>query len=270
MKETFEMVKITRKYHDRIKKFCGPLNLFGVNHFFHARVTHTSHFTGINLHPEWEEYFFSNKNHLLLWPDKCQPLKVKSNVRFLMENENDPHKELIHIAKEKYSINFSLQIVEKTNQETDIFGFALDSPNPLKHMTLLKEMPLLRLFIKRFKEEFKGLYKHLNDHQIDLKSFLGPQFYNKKISPASPSLARDCFLQKMNIKIPLPLSNREIEVIRYLIQGYSASQIGLNLYISKRTVEHHLERIKEKFDSSNKAELIRIIRELESIGFFMF
>ena len=151
-----------------------------------------------------------------------------------------------------------------------MYGFALNSSNPLQHMSLINEMPLLRLFIKRFQEEFRELYAALDDNKIDMTSLLGTQFYKAKASPINKSLTRDQFLQKMGIEIPSALTDRELDVIKYLIRGYPASQIASELFISKRTVEHHLERIKDKFYSFSKADLIQKIRELELIGYFTF
>lgn len=271
MKETHDMVRASKKFQDKMKSFCDPLvQLFGINHFYHAKITNSGHFVGVNLNREWEEYFFSDKSHLHIWPDKCQPRKVRHGIRFLEENEDDNFNKLLRKAKKDYSLNFSLQLVEKSNQGTNMYGFALNSSNPLQHMTLINEMPLLRLFIKRFQEEFKALYAALDDNKIDMSSLLGSEFYNAKVPAITKSYMRDQFLKKMGIEIPTSLTDRELEVIKHLIKGYPASQIASELFISKRTVEHHLERIKDKFYASSKSDLIQRIRELESIGYFMF
>ncbi len=51
-------------------------------------------------------------------------------------------------------------------------------------------------------------------------------------------------------------SKREEEVLTYLVRGKTAKEIGLLLYISKRTVERHLENIKLKANCKTKSELI--------------
>lgn len=273
MNALYDMAKTSKKFHDKIKSFCDPLvQLFGISHFYHAIITTSGHFIGLNLNREWEEYFFSDKSHLLIWPDKLPPCKVKNGIRLLQENEdeNENFNKLLRKAEEGYSLNFSLQFIEKTSQGTHMYGFALNSSNPLQHMALINEMPLLRLFLKRFQEQFKTLYAALDENKVDLSNLLGPQFYNaKKIPVVTKSCVRDQFLQKMGIEIPAALTDKEIGVIRHLIKGYSASQIASELLISKRTVEHHLERIKNKFYSSSKSDLIQKIRELESIGYIM-
>jgi DNA-binding CsgD family transcriptional regulator len=55
------------------------------------------------------------------------------------------------------------------------------------------------------------------------------------------------------------LSLREIEVVKLLIKGYSSKEIGLNLYISPRTVESHRYNILKKLKLKNTASLITFI-----------
>ncbi len=271
MNEISDMVRASGKFHDKIKSFCNPLEQnFGISHFYHAKVTNSGQFIGVNLNRAWEEHFLSNSSHLLIWPDKCQPCKVKGGVRLLQEGENENLNHLLETAREKYSVHFSLQFVEKSSQGSNMYGFALNSANPLQHLALVKEMPLLRLFVKRFQEEFKGLYNSLDDNKVDLSHLLGPAFHKTKNPVITESSTRDQLIRKMGIQIPESLTDRELEIMKYFIQGCPASQIALELFISKRTVEHHIERIKDKFYASSKSELIGKIRELESIGYFMF
>lgn len=271
MNEIHDMMRASSKFHDKIQKFCVPLvKSFGVSHFYHARVTNSGHFIGVNLNRSWEEYFLSDKSHLLIWPDKCQPCKIKNGIRFLQGNENDSLNKLLIKAKEDYSLNFSLQFVEKSNQGTNMYGFALNSSDPLQQMTFANEMPLIRLFIKRFQEEFKTLYSTLDNKMVSMSNLLGPSFYNAKVPSITKSSLRDEFLTRIGIEVPMPLTDRETEIIKYFLKGCPASQIACELFISTRTVEHHLERIKDKFHSSSKSELFQKIRELASIGYFMY
>lgn len=52
------------------------------------------------------------------------------------------------------------------------------------------------------------------------------------------------------------LSSRELDVLSYLSRGKTAKEIGMQLAISRRTVEHHIENIKIKTNCNSKAELI--------------
>lgn len=62
---------------------------------------------------------------------------------------------------------------------------------------------------------------------------------------------------KYELKSNYPLlTKRESEILFHLIRFYSAKIIGQKLNISSRTVEKHIDVIKEKFQVSSKNELI--------------
>jgi DNA-binding NarL/FixJ family response regulator len=77
----------------------------------------------------------------------------------------------------------------------------------------------------------------------EIKDFLFEQTLNEEPAP-------------VDIK---SLSLREIEVVKLLIEGCSSKQIGLNLYISPRTVEAHRYNILKKLKLKNTASLIKFI-----------
>jgi DNA-binding NarL/FixJ family response regulator len=54
-----------------------------------------------------------------------------------------------------------------------------------------------------------------------------------------------------------PLQGRELDVLRLVVQGKTDNEIGLALYISPRTVQNHLARIREKTGLRRRSELTR-------------
>ena len=54
------------------------------------------------------------------------------------------------------------------------------------------------------------------------------------------------------------LSKRELEIMKFLVRGNSAKQIATLLYLSVRTVEHHIANIKAKTNISSKYELANV------------
>lgn len=55
---------------------------------------------------------------------------------------------------------------------------------------------------------------------------------------------------------PYELTEREIQVIELLAQGYSSKEIGRILQIDRNTVESHKERIKNKLALNNMIEIV--------------
>nr|MDT0663163.1 helix-turn-helix transcriptional regulator [Micromonospora sp. DSM 115978] len=56
------------------------------------------------------------------------------------------------------------------------------------------------------------------------------------------------------------LSEREIEVARLVLAGRTHREIGSQLYVSPKTVEHHVARIRAKLGAGSRAEMIAALR----------
>jgi DNA-binding NarL/FixJ family response regulator len=54
-----------------------------------------------------------------------------------------------------------------------------------------------------------------------------------------------------------PLQGRELDVLRLVVQGKTDNEIGKELFISPRTVQNHLTRIREKTGLRRRSELTR-------------
>jgi len=56
------------------------------------------------------------------------------------------------------------------------------------------------------------------------------------------------------------LSAREQEVAELLVQRRTYNEIGQQLYISPKTVEHHVARIKQRVGATDRADLLARLR----------
>ncbi len=57
------------------------------------------------------------------------------------------------------------------------------------------------------------------------------------------------------------LSEREIEVARLVVLGRTHKEIGAELFISAKTVEHHVARIRRKLGATSRAEMMAAIHD---------
>lgn len=94
------------------------------------------------------------------------------------------------------------------------------------------------------------------------KSELIKAFHSSKIRTKKKKL----FLKKINdethkIRNHFHLTKREIECLSYLLRGKTFKEIALTLKLSPRTVECHINNIKEKVGAHTKSELIKILSE---------
>lgn len=61
-----------------------------------------------------------------------------------------------------------------------------------------------------------------------------------------------------NEKTSLSLSNRELEVLRYIAFGYTSKEIAGLIFLSTHTVQNHRKRMLVKSNCGTVAELVRV------------
>ncbi len=93
------------------------------------------------------------------------------------------------------------------------------------------------------------------------------------IRSSDPSVTRALLEQARDLKAALPasdpaeaasaasvLSEREQMVAQYIVDGLTHKEIGAQLYISPKTVEHHVAKIRQKLGASTRAEMLAALR----------
>jgi len=58
------------------------------------------------------------------------------------------------------------------------------------------------------------------------------------------------------------LSGREVKVAELLLRNQTYREIGERLFISPKTVEHHVARMKQRIGASRRSELFAQLRVL--------
>jgi DNA-binding NarL/FixJ family response regulator len=80
------------------------------------------------------------------------------------------------------------------------------------------------------------------------------------LSPPFSERAIEQYVQRVDtgrLDLYDTLTKREVELFKWMAQGYKNAEIGSSLGISPRTVEVHRARIMQKLDLSSQRELIR-------------
>jgi len=257
---------VTHKFHNRIKNACAPLfDSFNVRYFWFSKINNSGYHALLGSNPAWAEYFCSEKLYLK-YPYLRHPTCLEAGVNIHTGEQEKPFQDICQSAVEKFGLQQTLQILVKVPDGIEEYGFSSPSVGGKQTAIFINELPLFHLFVKKFRGENGQLFSHLEDNLIDASNLLGPTFYPKVGRVSDRFASKQAFLKKMGIEIGECLSPREIGVVRLLLQGYSAGKIASQVHLSKRTVEHHLERMKEKLGCYSKAELIQKARELEQYG----
>ena len=268
MEEFFEMLRrvTSSPYHDQMVRFVKPLkDYFGINHFWYYRVSRNGHYTYVGTHSEWNEFCF--ENHLVgQFPCLRHPDLIKSGIDLMKNTTDQDYQKVLNSAWDNFGVNFNLNLVSKTQEGIEAFGFASNTQNPKTDEILINELPLLTHFTRSFRLRHPKLFELVHDNQVNFSSYLGPKFHEgEKISHHSQG--RDVFLKKMGFVPSFELSPREKDVLGLLASGYPSPYIAKQLSLARRTVENYVATIKSKLFCESKVELIQRAKEFASIGY---
>lgn len=268
MKTFEEMIECsTVKHGKKIKEFCEPIKEhFGISYFWHYKLTNEGLFHCFGSHIEWMKYYYANKLYLYN-PFLRHPSFFTSGINLIRKVNNPSFQESLDFGKKLFNVDLSLVTIEKSINGIQGFGFATCLDNDIAETMYLAEFSKLSLFANRFRKEFSHLIEITNREPVDLATEKGTLFVDDTCGFFAKPKNIKGFLKKLNIDLDARLTSREMEVCFFLIQGFSASQIALQLFLSKRTIEHTIENIKDKLDCWTKAELIQKLIEREKLGF---
>lgn len=249
--------KITSSpFHDQMQRFAAPLKEhLGINHFWYYRITSSGHYSYLGTHAAWNEFCFDQSmlSHFSCLRHPTVPLQ---GIQIMKASADSNYQKVLQTAWEKFHINFNINLQSKTQDGIEAFGFASCFNDPKADERLLNELNLLRHFTKAFKMRHQKLFDLLCDNQVDLTSYFGPSFYESPKSIMLP-FKRDLLLQKMGLGKSHDLTARELDVLKYVSNGYPASHIAAQLQLSRKTVENYIATIKSKLGCKSKIELIQ-------------
>ncbi len=133
------------------------------------------------------------------------------------------------------------------------------------------ELPETSIIILTSFEEEDSLFKAIKAGASGylLKSLDGEELIEslKEIArgknPFSPGL-EDCLLNEFrqsdqeedNARSNVELTERQLEVIKLVSNGFTYQEVANQLFLSERTIKYHMEQIKEKLSYKNKAQVI--------------
>lgn len=162
-------------------------------------------------------------------------------------------------------------LIPNLQAELVLVDITLEDESGLDVAKYIKNVnPSLKVIIlSSHKEEFYVInaleagvdgYVHKDTEPAELirgirKVLRGEKFYSLEISSL---LINNIYNKPKGLPF---LTNKEREVIRYLLEGFSSKEIADKLDVSPRTIETHRANILNKFNLKNTTELIKKIVE---------
>lgn len=214
--------------------------------------------------PEWVKHFYESELYKASVFEATPDYYQKG---FVLWSALTNHSTILDEAKQ-HQIDHGVTLILPNRQGCEFFflGAAPDKGDIVQRY--LNNIDLLERFTAYFKDKAAPLLAQAEKSRIIIPGkHREPSAINEPILTPTQSELRLAFLQDTPVSHfslgQESLSKRELDCIAYFLQGYSAKQIGEKLFLSSRTVESHLTRVRAKLDCKNKDELINALRNLQ-------
>ena len=250
-------------YADDMQEICKPLRSLNITYFGHGRINEKGQSTGLSSDPGYLTYYLENK----LFNLDLSATAAISKLNYLIWDDvpNSASLQIYYNANTTFCIHHIFTIIEVNQGITDAYHFATNIKNRAMNSFYIENLNLLKQFIRYYQDKML-----LNDtlnraHKIIVPAKLRDITKNKLLL-ADISLPKEAFEKfkhelhyyDQNIypeRKKMALSRREEQCAYYMVQGYTAKEIADILNISSRTVEVHLDRLKEYFCVKNRVQL---------------
>jgi DNA-binding CsgD family transcriptional regulator len=190
------------------------------------RILFEDHLKGLKL----------NQPHIYLWPTKANSPLLAALKSFEIWNGCN-----IYITNKEY---------------IEVFSFASAVENINLQNYCINHFDLLKGFIVSFKHEMLSELGCLRKENKIIADVAFPDQLREK-----PSVMGESYFsftkkpKKIRLNDRVILSLKECQCVHLLLAGNTAKEIASQLYLSPRTVETHLNNVKDKTGSSTKSQL---------------
>jgi DNA-binding CsgD family transcriptional regulator len=245
-----------------IADICKPLDLLNISYFAHVNIDSNKQFSALSSNPQFGEHYL--KNHY--YNSDIHMAEKNLGKYVIWDSVNLGGKsQKMHTEASDFGIKHTFTIIQKNiNGSSDFYHFASNISNHSINQMYLSRLDLLKVFILQFKEKINKEKHLLSAYSLKIVPYENLAHYSLEENEVKAELITQ-FHEKKNQIVDNPflfnfqfnnLSPREQTCLYYYIHGKSPREISSILFLSKRTIEQHMENIKIKLNVLTKSELI--------------
>jgi DNA-binding CsgD family transcriptional regulator len=232
-----------------INQIIQPLKeFFGLTSFVYQKNFNDGSEIRLSNQPEWICFFYEKE----LYKDSLferHPSEF-TKARILWSGLST-HNSILDKAR-SFNIDHGITFVEPCEDGCEFFFIGTEVKNHGVMSKYLAHLDLLGRFLDYFREKAKPLITKAMSQRV----IIPDKFDNRPKILLQPEINRTKFLQSLN---PIEFTPRELDCMHLLTKGYTQKMIAKELAISPRTVETHLNHVKDKTATTSKGELIKYL-----------
>jgi len=251
-----------------VSQICSPLFEFiGVKNFDWIRTYSDGTKARLTTNPKWAEHYF-NQDYYKDSQFERHPSLYRSGISIWDYVNSSPH----HIdtdMENNFQRAHGLSILDVKEDFMDQFLFTTSPEKEGINSLYLCHMQELIKFTQYFLQKGSFLIEKVANDKIDFlfdsHTFYLPDGSSLLKTPEAVNFKEQIKIDKINVlskdnKI-VCLTKRETECLYYYTTGRTIKEIGKQLIISPRTVEDHLNNIRDKTGYRNLVDLADTLRE---------
>lgn len=189
---------------------------------------------------------------------------IKMGIRILLE-EQDNYK-----ISECSNYKESIEKFEKDSFDLIICDISLPDKSGYDILEYIKEKKIITNVIILSMYEDKNYVKKAL--QLGAKGYVTKSTAHEEILKAIEVVMNEnevyvhnkyssIFYDIYKSGVPIVFSEREKEVAKYMLKGYSLTEIGEKLYLSVKTIDTYKKRLMDKTNTKKRSELINYLRQ---------
>lgn len=265
-KTLFSNLKLALSFSSEIEEIARPLKeQFGVTSLVYGKNYSDGSEIRLTNQPFWIEYYYKNALYKINGFEQ-KPQKLQSG--YAVWSHLSHHQPILQKARE-FNIDHGMSLLNKDSDGYEFYFIGTTPDQPHVTNLLLNNLDFLHQFNFYFKEKAAKLLKKVNENRIIIPGkyeHVSSQERGLPHKNNSIDLQKLLSFKKVYLENGLTLSAREVACANSLVQGKSARIIAEELSLSPRTIETHLQHLKEKLQCHTKAELIQKIKALSLYG----
>ncbi len=244
-------------YAQAVEQACGDFfkNL-RLNYFDYARFYDDGRMLFLFSDCKWVNYFFTHPNYV-------SPASYLTPGVHLWRDYVGH--DFIKIANSSFQHGHGVTFVTENIDFVEVMNFAASVENTMAPYLYINKQNLLIEIGQHITHTLQDLIKKAESEPLILTAYNRPQSSilewpvdsNINFSIAE-SIQKNCLItmNSEQASYPFSITKREADCLSHLLKGDSAKVIAKKLIISHRTVEKHLDAIREKAGCRTRLELI--------------
>ena len=248
-----------KKHFDKLCEEASPV-LGKVTQCGIMELDSTGHALIVANRPDFGEVFLDKKGYTFD-PHFVFSKNFKEGIKAFTTREEY---ELLYLnAQSVYGKDFGIHNgfvwQEQISQEIQrLYFFGSDTPEIYNEV--VNNIEVFKKFLKYFKDRNKDIINMFREKKVKISDSKEQYFVDEDSQHVSKREQMNLLLHTVGVlEENTNISKREWQCIELLNLGYSASKTGEILGISRRTVEAHFERIKDKLNVRNKIDILETI-----------